>query len=58
MLQSYKLLLKQHTFSYMFTLIAHNIDTPVISFVKQTKLNVKIAIICIYIYIYLLNTYK
>ena len=36
-LQSYKRLPKQHTFSYIFTLIAHNIDTPVIS--ELNKLN-------------------
>ena len=43
---------KQHTFSYIFALITHNIDTPVIS--ELNKLNFKIAIICIYH----LNTYK
>ena len=35
------------------TLTARNIDTPILRF-KQTKLNFKIANICIY----LLNTYK
>ena len=37
LLKNYKLLPKQHTFSYIFTLISHNIDTPVIS--ELNKLN-------------------
>ena len=31
LLHSYKLLPKQHSFAYTFTLISHNIDTPIIS---------------------------
>ena len=34
-LQGFLLLPKQHSFSYMFTLITHNNDTPVISELKK-----------------------
>ena len=37
LLQSYICLPKQHTVLYIFTLIAHNIDTPIIS--ELNKLN-------------------
>ena len=37
LLQSYKLLPKQHTSSYINTLSTHNINTPIIS--ESTKLN-------------------
>ena len=54
LLQSYKFVSKQHIFSYIFTLIASNIDTPVISKLNKLNLNLKYIL---YVYIYLILIY-